>query len=308
MSPVAVVVVTWNSAAVLPGFLAALPQAMAGTEWRLVVADNDSGDDTVAVLKESAPDATLVRTGRNAGYAAGINAALAAAAEWPGGHGDVLVCNPDIRMAPGCARVLLDALGAPLADGAKVGIAVPRLVDEQGTVAYSLRRESTVTRALGEALLGNRRAGRLPRLSELVTDPAAYAAPTRVDWATGALLALSRACVDACGPWDESFFLYSEETEYCLRARDLGLATRLVPEAVASHLGGESKVSPRLWTLLTLNRVRLFRRRNGAVASAAFHAAVLLREASRAALGRPQNAAAARALLSPAKLRETPGP
>ncbi|WP_042382789.1 glycosyltransferase [Streptacidiphilus melanogenes] len=307
-APVAVVAVTWNSQAVLPGFLAALPEAMGGTEWRLVVADNDSADDTVAVIEEQAPEATVVQTGRNAGYAAGINAALAAAAQWPGGHGPVLVCNPDIRMEPGCARILLDALDVPLPDGSSVGIAVPRLVDEDGTVAYSLRRESSVTRALGEALIGNRRAGRFPRWSELVTDPAAYAAPTRADWATGALLALSRACADACGAWDESFFLYSEETEYCLRARDLGFATRLVPEAVASHLGGDSKVSPRLWTLLTLNRVRLFRRRNNAAASAAFHAAVLLRELSRAALARPQSRMAARALLSPAKLRETPGP
>jgi GT2 family glycosyltransferase len=305
--PVAVLVVTWNSAAVLPGFLAALPQGMDGTDWRLVVADNDSADDTVAVLKELTPEATVVQTGRNAGYAAGINAALEAAQSWPEGVGAVLISNPDIRMQPGCARALFDALGAPLPDGTRVGIAVPQLRDEDGTVTHSLRRESSVTRALGEAVLGNRRAGRFPRWSELVTDPAAYTASTRADWATGALLALSHECLEACGPWDESFFLYSEETEYCLRARDRGLVTQLVPGAVAAHLGGDSKVSPRLWTLLTLNRVRLFRRRHGRAATAAFHTAVLLRELSRAALGRAQNRAAAAALLSPAQLRATPG-
>ncbi|MEV7072394.1 glycosyltransferase family 2 protein [Streptomyces sp. NPDC093990] len=293
MSPVAVIVVTWNSAEVLPGFLAALPDGMAGLDWRLVVADNDSADDTVEVLARLAPDATLVQTGRNAGYAAGVNAALQAA----GDLGVALICNPDIRMRQGCAKRLVDSLG----DG--VGIAVPLLYEEgRDTPHHSLRRESSVLRALGEAVIGNRRAGRFPRLSELVTDPGAYERPTRADWATGALMAVSAECRAACGPWDESFFLYSEETEYCLRARDLGWATQLEPSAEAVHLGGDSQVSPRLWSLLTVNRVRLYRRRHGAVATACFRAAVLLRETSRAALGRPASRAAVAALLRPGAL------
>ncbi|MFF4434302.1 glycosyltransferase [Streptomyces sp. NPDC001513] len=307
--PVAVVVVTWNSAAVLPEFLASLPEGMAGLDWRLVVADNDSADDTVDLIGSLLPEATVVQTGRNAGYAAGVNAALGAAAAWEGGFRAALVCNPDVRMRRGCAALLLDALGAPAHGGGRVGISVPLLYEEDGrTLLHSLRRESRVTRALGEAVMGNRRAGRFPRWSELVTDPAAYERATVADWATGALMALSRECLDACGAWDESFFLYSEETEYCLRARDRGYVTRLEPAASATHLGGDSQVSPRLWTLLTLNRVRLYGRRHGAAATAAFRAAVLLRESSRAVLGRPASLAAARALASPSALRATPGP
>ncbi|MGW2585738.1 glycosyltransferase [Streptomyces virginiae] len=307
--PVAVLVVTWNSAAVLPEFLASLPEAMAGLDWRLVVADNDSADDTVELIRSLAPDATVVQTGRNAGYAAGVNAALAAAAAWEGGFRAALVCNPDIRMRQGCAKVLVDALGTGAPGDARVGISVPLLYEEDGrTLLLSLRRESRVTRALGEAVLGNRRAGRFPRWSEMVTDPAAYERATVADWATGALMALSGECLEACGPWDESFFLYSEETEYCLRARDLGFVTRLEPAATATHLGGDSQVSPRLWTLLTLNRVRLYGRRHGAAATAAFRAAVLLRETSRALLGRPASLAAAKALADPSALRATPGP
>ncbi|MEV5846282.1 glycosyltransferase family 2 protein [Streptomyces sp. NPDC051985] len=299
MSTVAVIVVTWNSAPVLAGFLAALPDGMAGLDYRLVVADNDSADDTVELLRTLAPDATIVETGRNAGYAAGINAALAAA----GDHEVALICNPDIRMRQGCAKRLVDSLK----DG--VGIAVPLLYEEGSDTPHrSLRRESTLLRAFGEAVIGNTRAGRFPALSELVTAPGAYRRPTRADWATGALMAVSGDCLTACGPWDESFFLYSEETEYCLRARDRGYATQLEPTAEAVHLGGDSQVSPRLWTLLTLNRVRLYRRRHGPLATAAFRAAVLLRETSRAALGRPAGRAAAAALARPGSLRKTPGP
>ncbi|KUN19764.1 glycosyl transferase family 2 [Streptomyces antibioticus] len=299
MSTVAVIVVTWNSAAVLPGFLAALPDGMAGLDWRLVVADNDSADDTVEVLRTLAPETTVVQTGRNAGYAAGINAALDAA----GDYGVALICNPDVRMRQGCAKRLVDSLGGG------VGIAVPLLYEEGSDTPHrSLRRESTVLRALGEAVIGNTRAGRFPALSELVTDPAAYERPTRADWATGALMAISGECMAACGKWDESFFLYSEETEFCLRARDLGYATQLEPSAEAVHLGGDSQVSPRLWTLLTLNRIRLYARRHGRLATAAFRTAVLLRETSRAALGRPASRAAAAALVQPGVLHKTPGP
>lgn len=299
MSTVAVIVVTWNSASVLPGFLAALPEGMAGLDWRLVVADNDSADDTVEVLRTLAPRATVVRTGRNAGYAAGVNAAISAAGE----YGSVLICNPDIRMRQGCAKRLVDSLG----EG--VGIAVPLLYEDGAdTPHHSLRRESTVLRALGEAVIGNRRAGRFPPLSELVTDPDAYRRPTRADWATGALMAVSGECLADCGPWDESFFLYSEETEFCLRARDRGHATQLEPAAEAVHLGGDSQVSPRLWTLLVLNRVRLYGRRHGALATTAFRGAVLLRETSRAALGRKASRAAVAALIRPGALRATPGP
>ncbi|MFJ3905515.1 glycosyltransferase family 2 protein [Streptomyces sp. NPDC090025] len=293
----AVVVVTWNSAAVLPGFLESLPAGMKGLDWRLVVADNASADDTVAVVRELAPDATVVETGRNGGYAFGVNAALRAAGSWPEGFRAVLICNPDIRMADGCAATLVEALDTPLPEGGRVGITVPLLYEEDGALVHSLRRESGVGRALGEAVIGNRRAGRFPGLSELVTAPAAYTGRTVADWATGALMALSARCVTACGPWDESFFLYSEETEYCLRARDLGLRTRLEPAAQAVHLGGDSRVSPGLWSLLCVNRVRLYRRRHGLAATAAFRGAVLLRELSRAALGRPPARAAVSALL-----------
>ena len=65
MSPVAVIVVTWNSASVLPGFLAALPDGMAGLDWRLVVADNDSA--SAAHLREvtEAAGARFVAVGAN---------------------------------------------------------------------------------------------------------------------------------------------------------------------------------------------------------------------------------------------------
>ncbi|MDA6125925.1 hypothetical protein OSK00_26360, partial [Escherichia coli] len=85
-------------------------------------------------------------------------------------------------------------------------------------------------------------------------------------------------CWAACGPWDETFFLYCEETDFDLRARDAGFATVFVPAAGATHLEGGSSVEvDALWRLQVLNRVRLYRRRHGPPRTALFWLVTLLR-------------------------------
>jgi GT2 family glycosyltransferase/glycosyltransferase involved in cell wall biosynthesis len=285
-----VALVTYNSEAVLAECLASLRAATAPIgSWRLVVADNASTDGSVALVEKLDPTATIVRLPRNLGYAAGVNAAIAATP----GAGPVLVLNPDVRLEPEALVRMLRALHHP-----GTGIAVPRLEDAAGRLQRSLRREPTVLRALGQALLGER-SGRISSLGETVTRGRAYRRPVIADWATGAAMLISRPCLDAVGPWDESFFLYSEETDFALRARDAGFALRHVPDAGAVHLGGESESSPRLWSILTVNRVRLYRRRHGQAAGVAFAGAVLLGEAIRSLNGDGRHRAALRALLRP---------
>lgn len=296
---IAVVVVTYNSADLIPALMASLGPGLHGLAWHLTVADNASADESVAAIKELAPAARVVEVGRNAGYAAGINAAVAAA----DAHTAVLVLNPDIRLEPGCVAEMVAVMRRRGA-----GIVVPRLSERDGRFSPSLRREPTILRALGDALFGANRVGHVSTLGEVITDQRQYADEMTVDWAEGSMMLIDRRCWQDCGPWDESFFLYSEETEYALRARDRGFATVFAPKARALHLGGESTTSPGLWALLTLNRVRLYRRRHGLPWAVCYWAVLLLRELSRAVLGNRCSRHAVRSLLSPARLRESPGP
>ncbi|HKE99805.1 MAG TPA: glycosyltransferase family 2 protein [Actinomycetes bacterium] len=289
---VRVAVVCFNSASVLPGLLHSLPAACAGVDWELVVADNASGDDSLAVVASRAPGAQVVRMGRNAGYAAGINAA----AGLPGDFGALLAINPDVRLEPGAVGRMLAALDEP-----GTGIVVPRLDGADGRLVPTLRRRPTVLRALGEALLGGERSGRFAPLGEVVTDPRAYRSARVADWASGAVMLVSAACLAATGAWDESLLLYSEETEFALRAADTGFRLRYVPAARGVHIGGDAHRSPMLWSLLTVNRVRLFARRHGPVRSAAFRGAVVANEALRALAGRRTSRAALAALLRPSR-------
>src|SRR6266550_9241423 len=93
---VRVAVVTFNSAGVLGGFMDSLAAACHGLDWELVVADSGSTDDGLAVIARYGFPATLVRMGRNAGYAAGINTAVGV----PGRRAPdaVLAVNPDVRL------------------------------------------------------------------------------------------------------------------------------------------------------------------------------------------------------------------
>ncbi|TMR92191.1 glycosyltransferase family 2 protein [Nonomuraea basaltis] len=300
---VAIVIVTYNSAPVLGGCLASLPEGAEGVRLAaVVVADNASKDDSLR-LAEQAADLPVrpVQVGRNAGYAAAINTGIAALDLHE--LDAIFVMNPDCRLRPGSLAVLCGALDRP-----GTGIAVPRMVSTEGVLHHSLRRAPTVRGALAEALIGGRLAGRIGTLGEMIVDPSRYERPGPADWATGAAMLISVAALTEVGPWDESFLLYSEETEYALRAADEGWTLWYEPAAVVEHIGGEAKTSPMLAALLTVNRVRLFQRRRGRIATAGFYLAVLLGEAMRAAAGRRTARASVVALLRPSRrLRALPG-
>ncbi|MEU4804778.1 glycosyltransferase [Actinosynnema sp. NPDC023587] len=271
--PLAVVIVTYHSADVVQECLESVAVALESIpDGRVVVVDNASTDDTLAVVARTAPNAQIVARTTNDGFAAGVNAGFAAAPEC-----DVLVLNPDVRLEPGALGPLREALAQP-----GVGIAAPRLLNADGSQQLSLRRAPNPLRALGEALLGGTRAGRLAPLGELVVAERAYRRTGTADWVTGAAWLVSRACRDAIGTLEEKYFLYSEETEYMVRAGERGFAIRFEPRSRAVHLGGEQSTSPVLWSLATTNRVRVIRERHGRLAAFAMWWAVLLNELLRA--------------------------
>ncbi|MGH9055014.1 MAG: glycosyltransferase family 2 protein [Acidimicrobiales bacterium] len=293
---VTIATVTWNSEPLLSDCLASLPAGLQGVaSSELIVVDNASTDATVQLARRLSPGATVIEMGRNAGYSAGVNAAVEASRSRAG----VLIINPDVRLAPGAVAPLLRAVEAGQSE--RVGIAVPRLVDGSGQLAYSLRREPTALRAWGEALLGGLRAGRVGHLGMMVIDPRAYDVPGTYEWASGAAMLISHRCLEAVGPWDQSFFLYDEEIDFCLRARDAGFVLQYVPDSMTVHLGGDSHRSPRLWSMCMVNDLRLFRRRNRPLKSASFYGALVVGEALRAALGREVHRAGLAALLLPSR-------
>ncbi|MEN3307387.1 MAG: N-acetylglucosaminyl-diphospho-decaprenol L-rhamnosyltransferase [Micromonosporaceae bacterium] len=291
------VIVTYNSAADITGLLDTLPAAAAGLRVRVVVVDNDSADDIAQVISRY-PGVMLIPAGGNLGYAGGINVGRRNL----GDTRSVLILNPDLQLAPGSLRRLADALGEPGG-----GAAVPRFLDEHSNRFPSLRREPTVLRALGDALLGKRWPDRPAWLSEMVWGAQPYQRAGTVDWATGAVMMISTEADGAIGDWDDDrFFLYSEETDYCRRLRDAGYAIRYVPDATVRHEGGGSGTGADLYALNSVNRVRYYAKYHSAATTALFRLVVVLHEALRAT--RPASRRALRALLWRRNWASLPGP
>lgn len=238
-------VVTYNSRDHISGLLDSIPEAAGALDVRTVVVDNDSQDDTLAIL-ERYPDVLKVPGGGNLGFAGGLNVGLPKLADVDA----VAILNPDLVLSPRCLELLADALR-----DRGVGIAVPTILNQDGTRYDSLRREPSLGNALGEALFGSHVRGRPQWLSDTLRHRSQYERPRHVEWASGAAWLVARDCVDAVGSWNERYFLYSEETEYARRARRAGYATAFVPEAEVRHDEGGSGRSVELATLLAVNRI-----------------------------------------------------
>ncbi|WDR02941.1 glycosyltransferase family 2 protein [Devosia algicola] len=284
----AVVIVTYNSADTLGGLLDTLSTGLEGiSQTEIVIADNASSDNSLAIAQSHPLATRIIRTGYNGGYAAGINAAL----ETIDKDADILLLNPDIRLSPGVAARLVAALRR-----SGVGVAAPRMVHEDGSLTLSLRREPSLCTAWADALLGTRLGAGLD-LGECVCNSDHYSGARPVDWASGAALAISAEARNLVGLWDETFFLYSEEVDFQRRVRAAGLEIVFAPDAEVLHIGGDYAQNSRLYAILTANRIKDFARHHGPIATTMFRLAVLTGEALRSVGGSAVHRAGVKATL-----------
>ncbi len=193
------------------------------------------------------------------------------------------------RLQPSSVVALAEVLRRPDA-----GIVVPRIHGPDGSLQFSLRRNHGPPGAGSELHPNGVSLGDL----QLAGD---YDAPHVVDWATGAVLLIRRDCYPVVGDWDASFFMYSEEVDFCLRARDAGWRTWYEPSAVAEHIGQQSGFNESLHAMQIVNRVRLYRRRHGVLSSWVYWALALASEGCRVPFGSPIHRRAVEALLIPSR-------
>jgi N-acetylglucosaminyl-diphospho-decaprenol L-rhamnosyltransferase len=287
---VSIITVTYNSDDVLPRLLDTLSAGLEGVDdFEVVVVDNASSDNCVDIALAHPMRPRVIQMGRNAGYAAAINAAD----KTIDANRSILILNPDVRVMPGAVATLLKQSLDP-----KVGVCVPQTLNDDGTISLSLRREPSVVTAWGDALLG-RFAVRLG-ISEIIGNISFYQKSGSVEWASGSALLVTPHTRRKIGAWDESFFLYSEEVDYLQRVRAHGLDVHYVPDARVVHVGGDYWSNPWLSALLASNRIRYFQRHHGAVATATFRSAILVGAILRYVLG-PSHRAIFRAALIPVR-------
>ena len=237
MRPVFVVIVNYRTGRLAVDCLASLAaQVPALRGGRVIVADNHSGDDSLEVLCAAIAArnwtwAELLALPKNGGFAYGNNAAIARARAIAPDFDAVILLNPDtVARADAVARLIAHLDAHP-----DVGIAGASIDDETGERAVSAHAMPT---PLGE-LEGAAQLGPLTRaLRRHAISPPPRDESHRCDWVSGACMAIRRQVFDAIGPFDERFFLYYEEVDFCRRAAVAGWSCWYVADARVVHFEG----------------------------------------------------------------------
>ena len=243
--------------------------AGAGHSWEAILVDNDSGDGTVATVRERFPDVRIIEAGGNRGFSAGNNLGIAAA----GGRA-ILLLNPDTEVVGDAIPRLLAGLRADPA----VGIIGPQLRYPDGSPQPSRRRFPTRLTAFVESTLVQQywRTNRVLDRYYMADRP--DAARQEVDWLNGACMLVRREVFDRIGGFDEGYFMYSEELDLCERARAAGWRISYDPAAEIIHHEGASSAQavPRRHIDFNTSKVRYYGRRYGRAFGETLRAFLLL--------------------------------
>lgn len=222
-----IIVVSFNSRGHLGACLEAIPRSTV-REWELIVVDNASTDGSADFVAATCPAALLVRNPRNRGFAAAVNQGLDRAR---GRY--VLLLNPDATLSGGSADLLMEELERR----SDIGIVAPQLLHGDGRLQHSFDVDPTLaTSLLNKSLLRRLWPGRFPSKRQEVREP------REVENVIGAAMMFRADLVGRIGRFDEEYFLYIEETDFCRRARRAGWKVVLVPAARVVHLQGRSRV------------------------------------------------------------------
>lgn len=196
-------------------------------DHEIVVLDNGSTDGSVEAIRARFPETEIIRLGENRGYTGnnniGIRAALDRGADW------VFVLNEDVVLAPDCLTQLL----AVAVSDPRIGILGPMVYhhDEPGVIQSAGGR-------LGRYWISS-------HFGQNERDRGQFREPRSVEWISGCAILVRRALIEQVGMFDERFFIYWDETDWCVRASRVGWRIVHVPAARVWHKGVQRDYRPR---------------------------------------------------------------
>ncbi len=238
MIDLAVIIVNYNTSALLRDCLHSVYASEGAFAYRVWVIDNASPDDSVAMVRREFPQVELIASTVNGGYPYANNAGLRAAgfSPTPGASTDLpryaLLLNPDTVLPPTALRDSLAFMDAH----PDCGIMGPRLVRQDGSLDLACRRsfpdpEISFYRIVGLSKLfpTSRRFGRY-NLTYLSPD-----VQTEVDSVVGAYMLVRGIAIQQVGLLDETFFMYGEDLDWAFRIKAAGWRVWYVPGITVLH-------------------------------------------------------------------------
>lgn len=235
MSQVDIILVSYNTAEYTVRAIESVFEQTKHTDVNLIVVDNASSDDSVARIRRAFPDITLIETGANLGFAGGVNVgAKAGNAEY------VLLLNPDTVILDGAIDTLVDFAKNHPQSGIWGGVTLnDDLSLNPNNARARIDFRTLLFSALGLSKLFN---------SSCFFNHDNYGCWDRkterdVDVITGCFFLTPRTLWESLEGLDETFFMYAEEADYCIRAIKQGHQPRVTPDAKIIHHGGVSEVN-----------------------------------------------------------------
>jgi hypothetical protein len=220
-----IVIINWNGLAVLRDCLTSIFGASQGVEYEVLLVDNASHDESVAVVQRDFPQAVILRNQQNLGFAAANNRAFAVAR---GRY--VLLLNNDTLALPGALAGSVRYLDAhPTAGALGCRVEYPDRSFQTSCYRFTsllglfLARVLPLGSARSERLNFNRYWGRQ------------FTQPTEVDAVAGCFMMVRREVIASVGGFDEDFFMYGEDEEWCSRIKRAGWRIIYFPGATIIH-------------------------------------------------------------------------
>ena len=232
------IVLNWRTPEMTLKAVAAARCAMEGIAGEITVVDNDSQDGSFEHLSEQVraegwANVRVIQSGRNGGFGAGNNVGIRAGLADGTAPDYVYILNSDAFPAPDAIQRLLDYLEST----PNAGFAGSLIQGPEGDTHLTTFRFPSIASEFEGAV----RLGPISRLMKNARVP--VETPTsagRVDWLAGASLMMRQSVLDQIGLFDETFFLYFEETDLCRRALKAGHEVHFVPESRVAHIGSAS--------------------------------------------------------------------
>ncbi len=234
MPTVLTVILNYKTAAITKRSVRAARREMAGIAGEIVVVDNDSQDGSFETLAARFPTGVrVIQSGQNDGFGAGNNVGIKAGMSDGTRPDYIYVLNSDAFPDPGAIRSLLEVLEKT----PDAGFAGSYIHGDDGIPHLTTFRFPSIASEFEGAI----RFGPVSRLLARYAVPVPIPATTTpVDWVAGASLLMRRSVLDQIGLFDETFFLYFEETDLCRRAQNAGYKIIYVRESEVTHIGSVS--------------------------------------------------------------------
>lgn len=225
-----IVIVNWNTGECLKDCLDSIAGAAAGIDLhRVMVVDNASRDFSQEGIKTGGIPLRVLVNPVNRGFAAACNQGAQGS-----DAGYLLFLNPDTRLGENSLRLPLNFMEDPRHQD--VGIVGIQLADEAGRVARTCAYFPTPGWFLAKSLGLNRIfPGLLPRHFMTEWD---HRESREVDQVMGAFFLVRRSAFEALGGFDQRFFVYFEDADFALRAKQAGWRSFFLASAQAYHKGG----------------------------------------------------------------------